>query len=175
MGPAAAGRAPSILILLETKSLHRGVVFATTTTTVTTAFSSTTTRSTTTTVIWLVGIGILVLGIKDSGIWGVGSRDARLFHLEERTGLKESRKGRLKGDEINDRAVGFGKTVQGLKNKLFVGYRMTNIGQIVCSLFDLLAIIMYSERALFEGFELFFELNGSIVFVVGKEGSKRSP
>lgn len=45
---------------------------------------------------------------------------------------------------------------------------MTDVSEAVGSGFDFLTIVMNTHRALLEIFELFFELNSPIIFVVGK-------
>lgn len=50
---------------------------------------------------------------------------------------------------------------------------MTNIGKVICRLFDFLAVIMNSEQALFERLELFFEMDGTVILIVGEQRSQR--
>lgn len=65
--------------------------------------------------------------------------------------------------------------MEGLKDKLFVGNRVTDICKIICGLLNLLAIIMYRERAFLERLELFFELYGTVIFVVREKRGNRDP
>lgn len=48
----------------------------------------------------------------------------------------------LNGDEIDNSTVGFPKTVESLKNQLFIRKEVTNIGQTDSSGFNELAIFM---------------------------------
>lgn len=58
---------------------------------------------------------------------------------------------------------------------MFVGKGMTDISKAVSSEFDGLTVVMYGERSLLEGLELFFKLNGSIVFIISKKGREGEP
>lgn len=81
----------------------------------------------------------------------------------------------MERDEINDSGVGFRAAIEGLENQLFFGDWVTDIGKVVCCLFNFLEIIVNREIALFEGLKLFFEMNGTIILIVSKQICKRLP
>lgn len=81
----------------------------------------------------------------------------------------------LKGDKINERTIGFLQAMKSLKNQLFIGEWVTNIGQAVNCGFDCLAIVMNREGSLLEKFELFLKLDGMTVFVICQKRCKILP
>lgn len=58
---------------------------------------------------------------------------------------------------------------------MFIGKGVTNIDKAVSRGFDSLAITMNGHGALFETFELFLNLDGTIVFVVSEKRCKPLP
>lgn len=59
--------------------------------------------------------------------------------------------------------------MKGLEDLLFVSDWMADIGEAIGSGFDFLAIIMNTHRAFLKRFELFFEMNSLIIFIVGEQ------